>query len=43
MSGGGNEMTDIAPEYVTARRVLLDALTALDPHKLLFTTPVKDT
>ncbi len=33
MADGRNEMTKIAPEYVTARRVLLDALTALDPHR----------
>ena len=26
-------MPDIAPEYVTARRVLLDALTALEEHR----------
>ena len=25
-------MTDLAPEYITARRVLLDALTALEGH-----------
>ncbi len=25
-------MTEMAPDYVTARRVLLDALTALSPH-----------